>query len=64
MLIPGPKSPGMDIGVYLRPPILELKELWNNGVKTRDAGNKKNFRLRAILLCTINDFPAYAVLSS
>lgn len=63
MLIPGPKSPGMDIDVYLRPLILELKELWNNGVKTRDAGTKKNFRLRAILLWTINDFPAYAMLS-
>jgi hypothetical protein len=63
MLIPSPKSPGMDIDVYLRPLILELKELWNNGVKTRDAGSKKNFRLRAILLWTINDFPAYAMLS-
>jgi hypothetical protein len=63
MLIPGPKSPRMDIDVYLRPLILELKELWNNGVKTRDLGTKKNFRLRAILLWTINDFPAYAMLS-
>jgi hypothetical protein len=63
MLIPGPKSPRMDIDVYLRPLILELKELWNNGVKTRDAGTKKNFRLCAILLWTINDLPAYAMLS-
>jgi hypothetical protein len=63
MLIPGPKSPRMDIDVYLRPLILELKELWNNGVKIRDAGTKKNFTLRAILLWTINDFPAYAMLS-
>jgi hypothetical protein len=63
MLIPGPKSPGMDIDVYLRPLILELKELWNNGVKTRDAATKKNFRLHAILLWTINDFPANAMLS-
>jgi hypothetical protein len=63
MLIPGPKSHGMDIDVYLRPLILEVKDLWNNGVKTRDAGTKKNFRLRAILLWTINDFPAYAMLS-
>jgi hypothetical protein len=63
MLIPGPKSPGMDIDVYLSRLILELKELWNNGVKTRDARTKKNFRLRAILLWTINDFPAYAMMS-
>jgi hypothetical protein len=43
--------------------ILELNELWNNGVKTRDAMTKKNFTLRAILLWTVTDFPAYAVLS-
>jgi hypothetical protein len=42
MLIPGPKSPGMDIDVYLRPLILELKELWNNGVKTRDVNRENN----------------------
>jgi hypothetical protein len=64
MLIPSSKSPRMDIDVYLRPLILELKELWNNGVKTRDAGTKKKFTLCAILLWTINDFPAYALLSS
>jgi hypothetical protein len=50
MLISGPKSPKMVIDVYLRTLILELKELWNNGVKTRDAGTKKNFTLRTILL--------------
>jgi hypothetical protein len=55
MLITGPKSPGMDIDVYLRPLILELKEIWNNGVKTRDVVTKKNFRLCATLLWTIND---------
>jgi hypothetical protein len=27
---------------------MELKELWNNGVKTRDAGTKKNFRLQRL----------------
>src|SRR6185436_7722137 len=63
MLIPGPKSPGMDIDVYLRPLILELKELWEKGVTTWDAGTRKNFKLHALLLWTINDFPAYAMLS-
>jgi hypothetical protein len=42
---------------------VELKELWNNGVKTRDAGTPKNFTSRAILFWKINDFPAYAMLS-
>jgi len=62
MLIPGPKSPGMDINVYLGPLILELKELWEKGVTTWDAKTRKNFKLHALLLWTINDFPAYAML--
>ena len=63
MLIPGPKSPGMNIDVYLQPLIDELKELWVKGVETWDAKVKKNFTLRALLIWTINDFPAYAMLS-
>jgi len=63
MLIPGPKSPRMNIDVYLQPVIDELKELWVQGVKTWDAKEKKNFTLHALLLWTINDFPAYAMLS-
>jgi hypothetical protein len=63
MLIPGPKSPGMNIDVYLQPLIDELIELWVTGVKTWDEDKKENFTLRALLLWTINDFPAYAMLS-
>jgi len=63
MLIPGPKSPGNNIDVYLQPLIDELKELWEKGVETWDAKVKKNFTLRAVLLWTVNDFPAYAMLS-
>jgi hypothetical protein len=33
------------------------------GVKTWDEDKKENFTLRALLLWTINDFPAYAMLS-
>ncbi|WVZ49340.1 hypothetical protein U9M48_000708 [Paspalum notatum var. saurae] len=62
MLIPGPKSPGMNIDVYLEPLVDELKQLWIHGVKAWDAKVKRNFTLRAILLWTINDFPAYAML--
>ena len=43
MLIPGPKSPGNNIDVYLQPLIDELKELWEKGVETWDAKVKKNF---------------------
>jgi hypothetical protein len=63
MLIPGPKSPGQNIDVYLQPLIDELLELWVTGVETWDEKEKKNFTLHAILLWTINDFPAYAMLS-
>jgi hypothetical protein len=63
MLIPCKKSPGMNIDVYLRPLIEELKELWNTGVDSRDVKEKENFTLRVMLLWTINDFPAYAMLS-
>jgi hypothetical protein len=63
MIIPGPSSPGMDIDVYLQPLIEELQELWNVGVRTFDASKKNNFVMRAQLMWTINDFPAYADLS-
>ncbi|XP_019231381.1 PREDICTED: uncharacterized protein LOC109212211 [Nicotiana attenuata] len=63
LLIPGPKAPGNDIDVYLEPLVDELQELWYNGVDTYDASRKENFCMRASLLWTINDFPAYAYLS-
>ena len=63
LLIPGPKAPGNDIDVYLQPLIQELQELWHYGVETFDASKKENFCMRATLLWTINDFPAYANLS-
>ena len=62
MLIPGPKSPGINIDVYLQPLIDELNELWV-GVNAYDAHRKESFILRAALLWTINDFPAYGMLS-
>jgi hypothetical protein len=34
MLIPGPKSPGVNIDVYLQPLIDELHDLWVKGVET------------------------------
>ncbi|XP_042956354.1 uncharacterized protein LOC122292181 [Carya illinoinensis] len=63
LLIPGPKSPGNDIDVFLRPLLDELKELWEEGIRTYDAYSKQHFMLHAALLWTINDFPAYANLS-
>lgn len=63
LLISGPKGPGNDIDVYLQPLIDDLKGLWDEGIETYDASSRQNFQLRAALLWTINDFPAYGMLS-
>ena len=63
LLIPGPKSPGREIDVYLQPLIGELKELWTFGVRTYDSLTGQFFQLYAALLWTINDFPTYGDLS-
>ena len=63
MLISGPKQPGNDIDVYLKPLIKDLKILWENGVEVYDGYRKESFNLRAMLFGTINDFPAYGNLS-
>ncbi|KAK9065094.1 hypothetical protein SSX86_016477 [Deinandra increscens subsp. villosa] len=63
LLISGPKQPGNNIDVYLAPLIADLKLLWETGVRTFDAYKKEYFNLRAILLWTINDFPACGNLS-
>lgn len=63
LLIPGPEQPGNDIDVYLEPLIDELKLLWDDGVRTYDSVKKEVFTMRAALLWTINDYPAYGNLS-
>ncbi|GJW60712.1 uncharacterized protein Tco_0110047 [Tanacetum coccineum] len=63
LLIQGPKQPGNDIDVYLEPLIEDMKTLWNTGVEVYDAYAKDNFLLRAMIFCTISDFPAYGNLS-
>ncbi|CAN0898935.1 hypothetical protein LINGRAHAP2_LOCUS19988 [Linum grandiflorum] len=63
LLIPGPTSPRSQIDVFLQPLIDELCDLWINGIQTYDASEKRNFQLHATLMWTINDFPAYGMLS-
>ncbi|XP_031131782.1 uncharacterized protein LOC116033164 [Ipomoea triloba] len=63
LLIYGHKQPGNNIDVYLTPLIEDLNILWNEGVAVFDAHSQTNFTLRAMLFCTINDFPAYGNLS-
>ncbi|XP_076912869.1 uncharacterized protein LOC143571294 [Bidens hawaiensis] len=59
LLIQGPWQPGNNIDVYLSPLIDDLKTLWDSGVNVYDAYKKEHFQLRAMIFCTINDFPAY-----
>nr|BAV56711.1 transposase [Ipomoea nil] len=63
LLISGPKQPGNDIDVYLAPLIDDLKVLWEEGIEAYDAYRQEKFVLKAVLLWTINDFPAYGNLS-
>jgi hypothetical protein len=64
VLIQGPKQPGNDIDVYLRPFAEELKQLWQNeGVRVWDEYKQEEFDLRALLFMTINDWPALSNLS-
>nr|GFA59911.1 hypothetical protein [Tanacetum cinerariifolium] len=58
LLILGPKSPGKDIDVYLRPLIEDLKFLWDRkGVETINVASGQKFNMRAMVLWTINNFP-------
>jgi len=63
-IMPGPSSPGQNIDVCLRPLINELTQLWSSGALAYDISRKHNFVMRAALMCTINDFPAYGMVSS
>nr|GEX60783.1 hypothetical protein [Tanacetum cinerariifolium] len=63
LLIQGPKQPGNDTDVYLRPLIDDMIDLWEKGVEIYDAYKKERFQLFAMIYCTINDFPPYGNLS-
>ncbi|XP_062006028.1 uncharacterized protein LOC133723227 [Rosa rugosa] len=55
--------PGNDINIYLEPLIDDLRTLWDGVNDVYDAHTKEYFTLRAVLLWTIHDFPAYGNLS-
>ncbi|RZB86718.1 hypothetical protein D0Y65_026692 [Glycine soja] len=63
MMIAGPRQPGNDIDVYLSPLIEDLRTMWELGVDVWDANLQETLRLRAMVFCTINDFPTYGNLS-
>ncbi|XP_074373547.1 uncharacterized protein LOC141713881 [Apium graveolens] len=63
LLIPGPKEAGNNIDLYLQPLIKYLKLLWDQGERVYDAYNQADFTMRAMIFCTISDFPGYENLS-
>ena len=64
VLIQGPKQPGNDIDVYLRPLVEELLQLWARpGVRVWDEHKGEEFDLRALLFVPINDWPALGNIS-
>ncbi|XP_050207513.1 uncharacterized protein LOC126656931 [Mercurialis annua] len=62
VLVPGPKNPKHLMDIFLQPLIAELNQLWECGVQTYDVHKRQNFQLKAALMWTINDFPAYSML--
>ncbi|XP_024009247.1 uncharacterized protein LOC112084358 [Eutrema salsugineum] len=59
----GPTHPRASLDIFLRPLIEELKELWSTGIDAYDVSLQQNFKLKAVLMWTISDFPAYGMLS-
>ncbi|XP_021305311.1 uncharacterized protein LOC110431053 [Sorghum bicolor] len=62
LLIPGPTSPGKAFDVFLQPLVDDLLKLWS-GVNTFDALTGKDFKLPAVVLWCIHDYPALSTLS-
>ncbi|KAK4394094.1 hypothetical protein Sango_1880200 [Sesamum angolense] len=63
MVIPVLSNRKLRIDVYLEPLIEELFLLWHVGVLTHDHAMNQTFMMRATLMWTINDLPAYGVAS-
>ncbi|XP_062188858.1 uncharacterized protein LOC133892152 [Phragmites australis] len=64
LIVPGPKSPGDRIHVFLEPLLDDLRDLFLNGISTYDASKNETFNLKAVVLMTINDLPALGMLAS
>ncbi|KAL0439468.1 UNVERIFIED_CONTAM: hypothetical protein Slati_2429800 [Sesamum latifolium] len=63
MVIPGPSNSKRLIDVYLKPLVEELQNLWHVGILTRDSVRDETFVMRAALMWTVNDLPAYRMAS-
>ncbi|KAL1221278.1 hypothetical protein V5N11_032725 [Cardamine amara subsp. amara] len=63
ILVPGPDHPKRSLDVFLQPLIYELQMLWEHGAEAYNVSCQPNFNMRAVLMWTISDFPAYGMLS-
>jgi hypothetical protein len=66
LLIPGPKSPTAEnIDIYLAPIVRDLLRLWQGvpAINMAKPEGSRRFTLRAMLIWTVNDFPAYGLLA-
>ncbi|KAL0346479.1 UNVERIFIED_CONTAM: hypothetical protein Scaly_1663900 [Sesamum calycinum] len=63
MAIPDSSNPKHLIDLYLEPLIDELLQLWHVGVRTHDHATNKAFMMRVALMLTVNDLPAYGMVS-
>lgn len=66
LLIPGPKSPTAEnIDVWLAPVVRDLLRLWHGvpAINMAKPEGSRRFTLRAMLIWTVNDFPAYGLLA-
>lgn len=65
LLIPGPKAPTSDtIDVFLKPLVRDLLLLWDGipAVNMNNPPGQRAFTLRAMLLWTVHDFPAFGLI--
>ncbi|KAL0303178.1 UNVERIFIED_CONTAM: hypothetical protein Sradi_6185900 [Sesamum radiatum] len=61
MVVIGPSNLKRLIDVYLEPLIEELLQLWHVGVRTYNHATDNEFIMRAALMWTVNDLPAYGI---
>ncbi|KAL0409463.1 UNVERIFIED_CONTAM: hypothetical protein Sradi_1880700 [Sesamum radiatum] len=63
MVILGPSNQKFLVDVYLDSLIEELQNLWHMGVLVYDHAKNETFMMYAVLMCTVNDQPAYKMAS-
>lgn len=62
LVIPGPKHPGKNMNVFMRPLVDEFKQAWQ-GVLTYGSPLKQNFNIRVAYHNSIHDTPALGMFS-